>query len=98
VKLECFGQVSWKRLRSLWAVLRPRSARGSSQAATRSQATRPFPALPTAAINAADFHVWEPPLPELPPREHWERVRDPDSEWGDLNAQARDRLERWLRG
>jgi len=44
------------------------------------------------------MHVWEPPLPQRPPRDHWERVRDPDSQWGDLGPQARDRLERWLRG
>jgi hypothetical protein len=48
--------------------------------------------------SAADLQPWEPPLRELPSREHWERVCDPDSYWGDLGPQARDRLGRWLRG
>ena len=40
----------------------------------------------------------EPLHPERPRRQHWERVRDPDSEWGDLSPQAEQQLQDYLRG
>src|SRR5713226_1641021 len=62
VKLVCFGQATWRRLRDLWSSLQPPRARRSRKrpkaGRTPSAPRQPRPCIPAIVEGA---NAWDPP-------------------------------------